>query len=86
MEVQLTGTLKTYKAVVHKSGDSFPPNYTEIAGIIQGNGEEISILIPSSIVEKNQKLAQTLSDQAYRCLEKLQMEDPSAQVDDGGEW
>ena len=65
-EVNLTGTLKTYKAIVIYPGDKMPEGYMAVAGTFREEGE-VEIALPESLRDKP-KLLIKLIDQAERCL------------------
>ena len=64
--VNLTGTLKNYKAVLVKSDEEVPHDYTAIAGISH-EGIEIIIAVPSYLTEKI-TIINLLMRQAEKCL------------------
>jgi hypothetical protein len=66
IKIKLTGTLKTYKAIVVTPDDEMPNDYTAIAGMYF-EGNEISIAVPSYLEEKA-SIINKLSNQAERCL------------------
>lgn len=65
-EINLTGTLKTYKAVVLLDWQEVPEGYVSIAGAFV-RGHDMQIAIPKELV-KNRELFNTLAKQALRCL------------------
>jgi hypothetical protein len=66
IKIKLTGTLKTYKAIVVTSDEEIPDDYTAIAGM-HFEGNDISIAVPSCLIEKK-KIINKLSNQAEGCL------------------
>ena len=79
-KIELTGTLKTYKAVIIHEGDSFPEGYHEIAGVFLPDGE-VTIAVPENLAE-DIELLNKLSKQAGDCLYKAYQANPSAQISD----
>jgi len=64
-KVNLTGTLKTYKAIVILDGEELPKGYVVAAAFVFGDDTQIAI--PEELM-KNRELFNLLARQAQRCL------------------
>jgi hypothetical protein len=80
IDVQLTGTLKTYKAIVVQPGEEVPEGYISIASAFV-KGKELMIAVPEGLLN-NIKLINRLSDQADWCLMKAVPEESFEDEDD----
>jgi hypothetical protein len=65
-EIKLTGTLKTYKAIVINPNESVPDDYISIAGYISNKGD-YEIAVPEKIMN-NKALFDKLAEQAEGVL------------------
>ena len=65
-EIKLTGTLKTYKAIVVYPGNQIPEFY--IPFMDAEVDEDLYIIAVPADFEKNKKIWKRLADQSFNCL------------------